>query len=218
MNFKAVIFDMDGVLIDDFEPWIAFDKNFWAPFNIVLDDEFLIFANGRSQEEAVGWVKEKYKLPQTLSELITLRHEHLKYIYEVEAKPMAGAEALLKKIKESGLKLALASGAKLWMVETILDRFNWRQYFEVVVSADHVEYKGKPDPEIYLHTARLLKMKPEECLVFEDAENGVAAAKQAGMKCIGYKDLRFDLPDNLLRADLIVNNLRDKRINDFLNI
>lgn len=213
---KAIIFDMDGVLVDDFEPWIAFDNNFWAPFGIKLDNEFLVFANGRSQEEAVSWVKKKYNLSQTLEELMVEREEYLKKIYEVEAKQMPGVENLLKKIDTSKLKLALASGAKLWMINTILDRFNWRSFFEVVVSADHVEYKGKPDPEIYLYTSRKLKVKPEECLVFEDAENGVAAAKKAGMKCIGYKDLRFDLPDDLSGADLVVNSLNDEKIVRFI--
>lgn len=217
-KFKAVIFDMDGVLVDDFEPWLKFDKKFLNGFGIAPDNEYIKFVNGRSEEEVVHWVKERYCLQLSEEEIMAARQDWVKSIYENSSHPMAGAEELLKKIKNSNLKLALCSGAKMWMIEIILERFNWRNYFEAVVSSDHVDYKGKPDPEIYLHTARLLKIIPADCVVIEDAENGVVSAKSAGMKCIGFKDLRFNLPDDLSRADLVVNSLEDKKIFEFLHI
>lgn len=217
-NIKAVIFDMDGVLLDNFEAWIKFDGIFLEQFGIIPDEEYSIFVNGRSQEEVAIWLKQKYNLKESAEQIQTSKIDYIKKVYEIESKPMKGVEDLLKKIKKSGLKLALCSGAKQWMINIILDRFNWYDYFEAVISSDHVNYIGKPNPEIYLHTARILQIEPENCLVFEDAENGVAAAKNAGMSCIGFKDLNFNLPDDLSRADFVVNSFSDKKIIEFLNI
>lgn len=209
---------MDGVLLDNFEAWKKFDGIFLEQFGIIPDKEYSIFVNGRSQEEVAIWLKQKYNLKESAEQIQTSKINYIKKVYEIESKPMEGIENLLKKIKKSGLKLALCSGAKQWMIKIILDRFNWHDYFEAVISSDHVNYIGKPNPEIYLYAARILKIEPESCLVFEDAENGVAAAKNAGMSCIGFKDLKINLPDDLSRADFIVNSFADKKILEFLHI
>lgn len=216
--FKAVIFDMDGVLVDNFRPWMEFDRKFLAQFNIIPDDAYTVFVNGRSQEEVTVWLKERYQLRENVADIWAAKEHWVRKVYEEDSQPMSGIENLLKKIKAKNFRLALCSGAKLWMIEIILNRFNWRDYFEAVVSSDHVGYKGKPDPEIYLYTARLLKIKPEDCVVVEDAENGVAAAKNAGMKCVGFKDPRFNLPDDLAKADLVVNSLEDEKIISYLGL
>jgi len=216
MKYKAIIFDMDGVLVDNYQAWLAFDRKFLAQYNIVPDDAYIAYCNGRSEEEVVRWVKEKFKISDSVEKITESRQDYIKEIYQKFSVPQKNAEELLKKIKASDYKIALASGAKLWMIETILKRFNWGQYFEQVVSSDHVNYCGKPNPEIYLHTARLLGVKPEECIVFEDSENGVVSAKNAGMTCIGYKNIYIN--DNLSRADFIVNDLMDKKVLEFLNI
>jgi HAD superfamily hydrolase (TIGR01509 family) len=215
---QAIIFDMDGVLVDNHEPWTAFDKKFLAQFNITPSKEHSLYVNGRSEEEVVSWIKENYKLTESVDEIWASRQGWLRDVYEVGSKPMSEVENLLKKIKESNLKLALCSGAKMWMIKIILDRFQWHDYFEVVVSADHVGYLGKPNPEIYLHTARLLNVPPANCLVFEDAENGVKAAIDAGMSCVGYKDSRFDLPADLSAANFVVNSFADKKLIKFLGV
>lgn len=215
---KAIIFDMDGVLVDDFAPWMEFNKKFASHFGFVADNDYMRYVNGRSETETVEWVKEHFALAEREEEIMAFRVKEAAAIYEADAQPMAGAENLLKKVKKSGLVLALASGATRWQINTAIGRFDWRSYFQVIVSSDHVGYRGKPHPEIYLHTARLLNIDPANCVAVEDAENGVAAAKNAGMKCIGYKDLRFGLPDDLSRADLVVNSLADEKISKFLGI
>ena len=217
-NITTVIFDMDGVLLDNFEPWIRFDRKFLEQFGIVPDKEYYLFVNGRSQEEVAIWLKDRHGLTQSVEEICSSKNDWIREVYEVDSKPMPEVEELLKKIKSSHLRLALCSGAKMWMIDTVLDRFHWRDYFEVIVSSDHVNYVGKPNPEIYLHTARLLNVKPENCVVFEDAENGVAAAKNAGMKCIGFKYLAINLPDDLSRADFIVNSFSDEKIPKYLGL
>lgn len=215
---EAVIFDMDGVLVDNHESWSEFDKKFLQQFNIESNDAYSVFVNGRSMEEVIIWLKKHYQLDDDVDNLLSYKEDWVRKVYEEGSKPMSAVEDLLKKIKANNFKLALCSGAKMWMIQIILDRFKWHDYFEVVVSSDHVNYRGKPDPEIYLHTARLLQVNPENCLVFEDAENGVTAAKSADMKCIGYKDLRFKLPDDLNQADFVVNSFNDEKILEFLDI
>lgn len=217
-KIKAVIFDMDGVLVDNFKAWLEFDKKFLAQFNIIPDSKYYLFVNGRSEEEVIDWVKKRYQLNKSVEQIWQSRQDWIRKVYELGSKPALAVEDLIKKIKINGMKIGLCSGAKMWQIKIILDRFQWHNYFDVVVSAEHVGYKGKPNPEIYLHTARLLNVKSENCIVFEDAENGVTSAKNAGMKCIGYKDIRFDLPDDLSQADFIINSFTDKKILEFLKI
>ena len=209
---------MDGVLVDNHESWSIFDTNFLAELGIKSDKEYKAFVNGRSMEEVALWTKEHYQLSQNVEDILVSKQSGVKHVYEVESKPMFGVEDLLKKIKKSNLKLALCSGAKMWMIETILDRFNWQDYFEVVVSSDHVECQGKPDPEIYLYTSKLLNIDPKSCVVIEDAENGVKSAIGAGMECVGYVDLRFELSEDLSRTKFNVNSFSDKKLIEFLNI
>ena len=130
---------------------------------------------------------------------------------------MPGAEAVLKKIKEKQLKLAIASGSPLYRIEKILDRFSWREYFQQLVSVEHVDDRGKPDPAVYSHTASLLQVSPSECVVIEDAQNGVEAALLAGMSCVAIPDARWS-HGNLSAADVIVKSLEDEKLFKFLGI
>lgn len=207
---------MDGVLVDNHQPWLEFDKKFLGQYDFEPDNDYRRFVNGRSEEEVITWVKEKYNLYQSEEEIMNSRQNWMREIYEVHAKPMEGVEEFMDELKNDEYAIALASGAKMWQIEIILNRFKWKDLFGAVVSSDHVGYKGKPDPEIYSHTARLLKIDPSDCVVVEDAENGVESAKRAGMKCIGYKDSRCSSPDNLSKADLIVNSFFDARLMSYL--
>ena len=99
----------------------------------------------------------------------------------------------------------------------MVERFGWQDHFDELVSPDHVGGVGKPDPRIYLHTADLLKVNPADCVVLEDAENGVVAAKKAGMKCIAVLDKRWSF-GNFDMADLTVESLEDGRVYKFLKL
>jgi len=215
-KFEAVIFDMDGVIVDDFAPWLEFDKSFLAQFGQEPDDEYIRYVNGRSEEEVTDWIIDKFNLSLSREDIFKLRQTELQKIYGEYAQPMPDAEALLTAIQAKGYKQAIATAAKQWEVDLIVKRFNWQKYFDVIVSSDSVDYKGKPDPAIYLHAAEKLTVKPENCVVFEDADNGVKSAKQAGMYCIGFKDNRRQA--DLSGADLIIDSLIDKQIYNFLGL
>ena len=105
---------------------------------------------------------------------------------------------------EKGYKMALASSNNRKAVDAVVERFNLDKYFNFIISGEDVS-KASPDPEIFLTAANNMKVEPKECLVIEDATNGVMAAKAAGMKCIGFKNPNSGKQD-LSQADLVVGN------------
>lgn len=120
---------------------------------------------------------------------------------------------LIKLLHSKNIPLAIASSSELKVISVVVDKLGIRNYIKVICSAEHEQF-GKPNPAVYLTTAKKLGIKPENCLVFEDSPNGVLAAKAANMKCIAIpsmqvkKDPRFDLADKILDS-LTKFNLRD---------
>lgn len=216
-KFQAAIFDMDGVLIDSMLYWIEQDEKFLRTHNVILTEEIIKRFSGRSEEENMNWLKRECRLKESLTELKTARDCFTEQIYTCRSQLMPGVLELMKKIKQGGFKKAVASGAPLNRIKIVVERFGWQDYFDALVSPDHVNFVGKPDPRIYLYTAECLQVAPEKCVVFEDAENGVVAAKKAGMTCIAIPDRRWSFGD-FSQADLIVDSLVDERINKFLDI
>jgi len=214
-KFKAIIFDMDGILVDSMLHWLRLDEEFFQELEIELTPEIIKNFTGKSIRENMTWLKNRCDLDKSVGELCEDRELWIKTIYDELTEVMPGTEQLIKKIHNTDLKQAIASGAPMTAINKVVNRFKWGEYFDELVSADHVDHVGKPDPGIYLYTASALKVQPEECLVFEDAENGVAAAKAAGMKCIAVPDERWSVGD-FSGADLIVNSLADDEVTNFL--
>lgn len=206
---------MDGVLIDSMLYWIEQDGEFLRTRNIILTEEIIKRFSGRSEEENMNWLKENHGLKESLAELRAARDVFTEKIYTDKSQLMPGVLELMEKIKKIGLKRAIASGAPMKRIEKVVQRFGWHDYFQALVSPDLVDFIGKPDPRVYLYAAECLQVAPEDCLVFEDAENGVIAAKKAGMTCIAIPDKRWSFGD-FSQADLIVESLSDERINKFL--
>jgi HAD superfamily hydrolase (TIGR01509 family) len=121
-----------------------------------------------------------------------------------ELVPMPGAVEMVRTLRARGIPLAIASSAVRSSIETILVRLGIRDAFPVIVDGSEVAV-GKPDPEAYLVTARKLGVAPEECLVFEDSEVGVMAAKRAGMICIAVRNPRAQTRQDLGAADVVVD-------------
>jgi len=216
-KFKAAIFDMDGLLIDSMLYWIEVDNKFFNKYNIKLTEKIIIRLTGKSEIENMIWLKNEFGLPGTVEELLEERQESTDNIYTEKTMLMPGVDQLLTKIKQKRMLQSIASGAPLHHINIAANRFNWYEYFDELISTDQVNHTGKPDPGVYLHVAKITKVKPEECVVFEDAENGIVSAKRAGMKCIAVPDKRWSFGD-LSRADLTVESLEDVRILEYLNL
>lgn len=207
--FKAVIFDMDGVIIDSEPIHYRVVKRFANDlgFDISFQDwqEFI----GSKQEIIWLRLKEKYKLLQAVDDLVS---EHRKrYMQELQTlrdeKPIKGVDTLIRNLYIKDIKIALASSSPRNNIETVLKMFNIIDYFNVIVCGDDVK-EGKPSPKIFLQAAKMVNVCPEECVVIEDSYNGVMAAKAANMKCIGFKNINSGNQD-ISKADKIVTSLMD---------
>ncbi|MBU3145123.1 HAD family phosphatase [Clostridium sp. CF012] len=207
---KAVIFDMDGVIIDSEPTHMRLENEIYKKLSIeVTGDEHHSFVGATSH---YMWevLKNKYKLNQTLDELIEYdRSTYFKYLNsdECEITLIDGVKELIKDLYEHGIKLAIASSSPLNVIEVIAKKFQIEEYFEVFVTGDYVS-RSKPEPDIFLFASEKLGVSPENCIVIEDSHNGVLAAKKAGMKCVGINSDAEGSQD-ISMADLVINSFKE---------
>ncbi|MDO8683188.1 MAG: HAD-IA family hydrolase [Armatimonadota bacterium] len=203
---KGVIFDMDGVLVDS-EEFIckAAMRMFEEHGLYVKPEDFLPFV-GAGENRYIGGVAEKYGFPIDIERDKARTYEIYGELVQ-GLEPLKGAREFIKKCKERGLKLAVASAADKVKVEVNLGLLKLPpDTFDVVVNGLDVE-KKKPDPEIFLLAAKKLGISPSECLVIEDAVNGVAAAKAGGFRCLGITT--SFTREQLAEADWFAPNLAE---------
>lgn len=206
---KAILFDLDGVLIETEKETFNFYKKFLKEkHDIILQDEDFKYKAGRKSKDFFNSVlTDEQREEVDTKALVKLKRELFntetsKYIKKVEE-----GEALLKKIKEKNLLTALVSQNELRMINSVMDWLGYRNYFDVTLSIDDIK-NLKPDPEIYLKAAEKLGVSPEECIVIEDSKDGVLSAKNAKMKCIGINH-EYTPKGDLDSADIIINNLNE---------
>ncbi|MHB9036454.1 MAG: HAD family hydrolase [Armatimonadota bacterium] len=204
---RAVIFDMDGVLVDSEEHICEASMRMFAEKGLtVKPEDFLPFV-GAGENRYIGGVAEKYNFPFDLDSDKNRVYEIYGEIVTGNLEPLAGAKEFIAKAREKGLKLAVASSADKIKVEINLREIGFSvDSFDTVVNGLDVARK-KPDPEVFLAAALRLGVSPSECLVVEDAVNGVAAAKSAGMRCLGLTT-SFS-PEELSDADWTAPNLAE---------
>ncbi len=202
---KAVIFDLDGVLADSEKYWNTADAAVLEKYGAVFDESFIPTVMGNTIKESSEAYVKKYRLPIRPNEFSQQRIETLKKIYETANDfLMPGAFEILEKFK-SRMKIGLASGSPLILVEAVLQKHRIAPFFNVVISGDMVD-KGKPAPDIYEFAIRKLGLAPKECFAVEDSPNGVKAAKAAGLVCIALKT-PFAKSHDISSADKIISHL-----------
>lgn len=203
---KYMIFDMDGVIIDSEPVHLDLEEKLFKLYGIEMSKEEHNAFVGSTSHYMWGTIRDKYSLSQSLDELVEKdRKSYFELLSKLEeVEPIEGVDGLIKELHENGVKIAVASSSPLDVIELVLDKIKIKQYFDVVVTGDFVE-KSKPEPDIFLYAAEKLGAKPQECIVIEDSHNGVIAAKKAGMKCIGFKNLNSGNQD-LSEADKIINS------------
>lgn len=205
---------MDGVIIDSEPVHVASEKELFNSLGLnisrVEHDSFI----GTTSKIMWRRIKENYGLAQSLPELIELeRSYYLKYLErEKDLKPIAGVLQFIKELRDHNFILGMASSSPHSQINLILDKFDLKTYFTVVVSGDDVK-NGKPHPEIFLKAARLMDAEPDRCVIIEDSRNGIAAAKKANMKCIGFKNPHSGNQD-LSRADKIIYSFKEVLIHE----
>ena len=200
---KAVIFDMDGVIIDSEGVYLQYQLEFAKKKNPDVKLEDLYPMVGATKQECWEVVERAVSNGQTWEELRT--EFRRRDIYgEIDYRRIYRPEVTdtLKQLKHAGFRLAMASSTHLELVERVLKENGIREYFEAVVSGEQFK-KSKPDPEIYLYTASQLKLKPEECLAVEDSTIGITAAHRAGLKIAAVIDTRYGFDQSLADYKLI---------------
>jgi beta-phosphoglucomutase len=182
--FVAVLFDMDGTVIDDVPLHQAVWQEFTRRHQLFISEDELDYAIGRKAAEVVGhfWPA---ATPDEASHLVRERQE----LYRARladtdlVHPVAGIEAFLGRLGAIGVPRVLASDAPPENVEAVFRKFGFARFFEKVITSDQVRH-GKPDPEIFLTAAKAVGAIPDRCLVIEDSSAGVAAAKAANCACL----------------------------------
>ncbi len=204
---KAVIFDMDGVIIDNAEhhrkAWIEFSKKKGFPITL---EEFETIGFGNVNRVYLEYVFKRELSEAEVFELAEEKEAIYRKIFSGSLKPADGLIDLIGRIKEAGYKTAVGTSAPKSNVDFILDNLDIKKHFDVIVD-DTAVTRGKPDPEIYLKVSEKLDISPKNCVVIEDAYHGIEAAHNAGMRVIGITTT-YDA-DKLTTADKIVRNLKE---------
>ncbi len=196
MRPLAAIFDMDGTLVDNMrfhvEAWVAVSRELGID---VPGERFEREFNGKRNEEIFPALLGRPVAPEELARLSERKESHYRELYAPHLAPLRGARELLSRLRGAGLGLAVASAAPRANRTFVLDGLGLRPLFSHVVGAEDVT-RGKPAPDIFLAAARALGVEPSACVVFEDAMNGIRAARAAGMLAVGVTTLT---PDAVLR-------------------
>lgn len=204
--FRAVIFDMDGVIIDSEPIYFKAGNKLFQYLGLDVSEEEHHSYVGISSKDMWSHLRNKYKIDLSTEELVEMEmNMYIDYLLSrKDEKPIPGVVELIEDLYKNNRDLALASSSSIKSIKIVLDMFNLGKFFETIVSGYEVE-SGKPAPDIFLYAAKRLGVQPEDCVVIEDSENGIEAAKSAGMKCIGFKNLNSGKQD-LSSADMVIDS------------
>ncbi len=190
-DMKAVIFDMDGSLVDSMWIWKDIDIAYLSQYGYDVSEEkveaFQKEIEGMSFEETAKWMSEHFPVPRTVNEMMDdwNRMAWDKYEHEVFLKP--GVAEFLKECKKRGILLGIASSNSRELVDNVIHSRGLEGVFSVIKTGSD-GLPGKPAPDVYLAAAKELGVKPSRCLVFEDVPAGIRAAKAAGMRVCAVED------------------------------
>lgn len=210
MTDKAVIFDMDGVLIDSEPAYLEMNRTLFTEFGIEMDDENYKALVGLPSLPMWKMLKEKYNLPNDVSDFMQLEKKRMHEILDSDiiSKPIDGIYELLKTLKENKIKLSVASSSAKANINFVLNKLNLKDHFDFIISGEEV-CNGKPSPDIFLRAAENLNTAPGKCFVIEDSTNGINAAISAGMISVGFSNNNSNR-QNLSAADLIIKNFNEE--------
>lgn len=212
---RAIIFDMDGVLIDSEKYYNESDKETFAPLGIEVDEELITKLTGSSYKTFPALVRGlNSEITMTDDELISYYSNNLLEASKKVTSLINGVAEWIERFRGMGLKLALGSASQSMIVDDIIKRFGLDM--DAVVTSNDVE-AGKPSPDIFLECARRLDVNPADCIVIEDSENGVKAAINAKMTCVAFLGTQYHDFD-LSPAHLKITAYDEQNWAEFLKI
>ncbi|MBO2009244.1 HAD-IA family hydrolase [Siccationidurans soli] len=206
---RTVIFDMDGVIIDT-EPshHHAFFTQFAELGIPVTEAEYATFL-GKSTRNVFQHLKEKYHLSQEVETMLQRKRELFNKSFDEDASLdlLPGVRTLIEDLRQHNVQLVVASSASKATIARVFDRFGLGPYFAHRVSGEDFA-QSKPDPAIFLQAAAVAETPVTECIVIEDSANGVAAARAAGIYCIGYAS-EHSAGQDLHQADRVIQHFSE---------
>lgn len=213
---NAIIFDMDGTIIDSMWVWKQIDIEFLAKRNITMPETLQKDIEGMSFHETAVYFKNKFNLSEDLEEIKNIWNDMAYEKYANDIKLKDGVKEFLCKLKESGLKLGIATSNCRKLTTVCLTNLNIIDLFDCILTGDEI-INGKPQPDIYLTVAERLDVSCDKCLVFEDVLMGILAGNNANMTtCAVYDDFTAHLTDEKKElAHFYADSFKDIINNDF---
>lgn len=203
---KAVIFDLDGLLINSEPLWQEAEILIFSQVNIILTSELCCQTKGLRIDEVVDYWYQKYPWTNPSKQEVELAIiAKVIELIHLKGEPLPGVDYVISFVQQQKVKIALASSSSVIIIQAALQKLNLTEIFARIYSAES-EMFGKPHPGVYLTTANKLEVMPQECLALEDSLNGVLAAKAAQMKCIAipersqYHNPSFAIADKILHS------------------
>lgn len=213
-NIKAVIFDLDGTLVNSMWMWKAIDVEYLERKGIDVPTDIQAFQEeleGMGFTETAMFFKKRFQIEDSLEEIkktwVSMSEE--KYCNEVPLKP--GVKEFLEELEKRHIGIGISSSNSRKLIETVLKAHHIEKYFDCITTCCEVP-NSKPAPDVYLKTAEGLQIAPEECLVFEDVPMGIMAGKNAGMQVCAVDD------DYSKRQEMEKRRLADYYIEDYYEV
>ena len=210
---KAVIFDMDGVIVNS-EPLhhLAYKKMF-EEFQLDVSNSLYESFTGQSTHTICKQLCEIFNIYEDPNLLVQSKRKHFKVIFDNDTsfQMIDGALELIQDYFDNNITLVLASSASMTNIERIFEKFDLNKYFKSRISGADLK-ESKPNPEIFVKAAKLSGHSKDECIVIEDSTNGIIAAKSAGIYCVGYNSFNSK-NQNYDNADLVISSLNEIKFN-----
>lgn len=205
-KIEAVIFDMDGVIIDSEALWKQAEKEVFTAVGVKLSDELCRITECMTTAEVTKFWFDRFPWQhKSLADVEREVVERVAFLISEKGEGIEGVERLIQELKNRRYKIGLATNSPAVLIQVVLSKLSLERYIDAVASAEH-ELQGKPNPNVYLTVAKKLKLDPGVCIAVEDSYTGLLAAKNAGMKAIVVRSDLNGKPDF---------DCADFKINDF---
>jgi HAD superfamily hydrolase (TIGR01509 family) len=206
-GISAVVFDMDGVIIDSQPMHYEASRLALERAGIKVPQEEFYRFTGMAADTYHAELVKRYGLEMPIGEWFEESEKAIKEVFSGDVKAVEGVKGLLDALKAKGVRIGMASSSSRRFLRDINSRLGISDFFEVVASAQDVEH-SKPAPDIYLYAANKMGLAPHDCAAIEDANAGVRAAKSAGMLCIGFRNPNSKEQD-LSQADMVSDSMEE---------
>ncbi|MBR5535524.1 MAG: HAD family phosphatase [Clostridia bacterium] len=192
MNFKGVIFDMDGTILDSISVWDKIDVDFLSARGVEVPEDYARTISTMTGEECAKYTIKRFSLTDSVEGLMKEWDERALFEYSNNLRLKKGAKEYIKRLKENGIKIALATSSSKTLYTAAMKNTEVYEYFDVFISTDETGI-SKKDPHVYIYAAEKLGLNIQDCVIFEDVPTAVKSAKTTGARVVCVWDKRWDM-------------------------